>query len=70
MKIDIKVAAKKFDGALGLDPAKHFRRNRCGRSRSSYRPDEFLAYISEYFGTPLLESGMSVQQLAKSAGWK
>ncbi|MBS1187839.1 MAG: hypothetical protein H6R04_1857 [Burkholderiaceae bacterium] len=26
--------------------------------------------VYEYFGTPLLESGMSVQQLAKSTGWK
>lgn len=26
--------------------------------------------VSEYFGTPLLESGMSIQQLAKSTGWK
>ncbi|MFL9950148.1 TniQ family protein [Paraburkholderia agricolaris] len=26
--------------------------------------------VSGYFGTPLLESGMSVQQLAKSTGWK
>ena len=26
--------------------------------------------VSEYFGTPLLESGMSVQQLAKNTGWK
>lgn len=26
--------------------------------------------ISEYFGTPLLESGMSIQQLARTTGWK
>ncbi|MFL9910343.1 hypothetical protein [Paraburkholderia sp. RL17-337-BIB-A] len=26
--------------------------------------------VSRYFGTPLLESGMSIQQLAKSTGWK
>lgn len=26
--------------------------------------------VSKYFGTPLLESGMSIQQLAKSTGWK
>lgn len=26
--------------------------------------------VAEYFGTPLLESGMSVQQLSKLTGWK
>jgi hypothetical protein len=26
--------------------------------------------ISQYFGTPLLEAGMSIQQLAKATGWK
>jgi hypothetical protein len=26
--------------------------------------------VSEYFGTPLLEAGMSIQQLAKVTGWK
>ncbi|MBB5417067.1 TniQ family protein [Paraburkholderia atlantica] len=28
------------------------------------------ADVSRFFGTPLLESGMSIQQLAKSTGWK
>ncbi|MFT4063329.1 TniQ family protein [Paraburkholderia sp.] len=28
------------------------------------------ADVSRFFGTPLLESGMSLQQLAKSTGWK
>ena len=32
---------------------------------------EFLrSDISRYFGTPLLESGMSISQLAKATGWK
>lgn len=26
--------------------------------------------VSRYFGTPVLESGMSIQQLAKATGWK
>ena len=26
--------------------------------------------VSQYFGTPLLEAGMSIQQLAKATGWK
>ncbi|RQS61245.1 hypothetical protein DID96_33435 [Burkholderia sp. Bp8963] len=26
--------------------------------------------VAKYFGTPLLEAGMSIQQLAKSTGWK
>lgn len=26
--------------------------------------------VSEYFGTPLLEAGMSIQQLSKATGWK
>jgi hypothetical protein len=26
--------------------------------------------VSQYFGTPLLEAGMSIQQLAKMTGWK
>ncbi|TXC88062.1 TniQ family protein [Paraburkholderia azotifigens] len=26
--------------------------------------------VAEYFGTPLLESGMSIQQLTKATGWK
>lgn len=26
--------------------------------------------VSQYFGTPLLEAGMSVQQLSKATGWK
>jgi hypothetical protein len=26
--------------------------------------------VSRYFGTPLLEAGMSIQQLAKATGWK
>jgi lauroyl/myristoyl acyltransferase len=26
--------------------------------------------VSPYFGTPLLEAGMSIQQLAKATGWK
>jgi hypothetical protein len=26
--------------------------------------------VSQYFGTPLLEAGMSIQQLAESTGWK
>ncbi|CAB3760483.1 hypothetical protein B7G54_34710 [Burkholderia puraquae] len=29
-----------------------------------------MADVSQYFGTPLLESGMSIQQLAKATGWK
>ncbi|MFS0755907.1 MULTISPECIES: hypothetical protein [Noviherbaspirillum] len=28
------------------------------------------ADVSRYFGTPLLEAGMSIQQLAKATGWK
>lgn len=28
------------------------------------------ADVSPYFGTPLLEAGMSIQQLAKATGWK
>jgi hypothetical protein len=28
------------------------------------------ADVSQYFGTPLLEAGMSIQQLAKATGWK
>jgi len=27
-------------------------------------------HVSQYFGTPLLEAGMSIQQLAKETGWK
>jgi hypothetical protein len=26
--------------------------------------------VSQYFGTPILEAGMSIQQLAKATGWK
>ncbi|MFX5756379.1 hypothetical protein ABTE27_20760, partial [Acinetobacter baumannii] len=26
--------------------------------------------VLEYFGTPLLEAGMSIQQLARTTGWK
>ncbi|CAB3736288.1 hypothetical protein LMG24238_06215 [Paraburkholderia sediminicola] len=40
----------------------------CGRTlgeMSFLRTD-----VSQYFGTPLLEAGMSVQQLAKATGWK
>lgn len=29
-----------------------------------------LADVSQYFGTPLLEAGMSIQQLSKETGWK
>ncbi|MCR5894323.1 MULTISPECIES: TniQ family protein [Burkholderia] len=29
-----------------------------------------IADVSRYFGTPLLEAGMSIQQLAKATGWK
>ena len=28
------------------------------------------AAVAEYFGTPLLEAGLSIQQLAKTSGWK
>jgi len=31
-----------------------------------FRRDE----VSEYFGTPLLEAGMSIQQLSRTTGWK
>jgi hypothetical protein len=40
----------------------------CGRTlgeMSFLRTD-----VSHYFGTPLLEAGMSIQQLAKATGWK
>ncbi|MFZ4287713.1 TniQ family protein [Variovorax sp. HJSM1_2] len=30
----------------------------------------FMSDVSQYFGTPLLESGMSIQQLSKATGWK
>lgn len=30
----------------------------------------FRSDVSSYFGTPLLEAGMSIQQLAKATGWK
>lgn len=40
----------------------------CGRTLGE---TSFLrADVSPYFGTPLLEAGMSIQQLAKATGWK
>lgn len=40
----------------------------CGRllGEMAFRLDD----VTAYFGTPLLEAGMSIQQLAKSTGWK
>lgn len=41
-----------------------------GRGRTLGEVSFLRAEVSRYFGTPLLESGMSIQQLAKATGWK
>jgi len=40
------------------------------RSRTLGEMSFLRADVSLYFGTPLLEAGMSIQQLAKATGWK
>lgn len=40
------------------------------RGRTLGQTSFLRAEVSPYFGTPLLEAGMSIQQLAKATGWK
>ncbi|WP_324657493.1 TniQ family protein [Burkholderia thailandensis] len=40
------------------------------RGRTLGETSFLRADVSQYFGTPLLEAGMSIQQLAKATGWK
>jgi hypothetical protein len=40
------------------------------RGRSLGEMSFLMTDVSQYFGTPLLETGMSVQQLTKATGWK
>lgn len=40
------------------------------RGRTLGQTSFLRADVSQYFGTPLLEAGMSIQQLAKATGWK
>ncbi|WP_341313745.1 TniQ family protein [Paraburkholderia sp. IMGN_8] len=40
------------------------------RGRALGETSFLRADVSPYFGTPLLEAGMSIQQLAKATGWK
>ena len=40
------------------------------RARSLGEMPFLRSDVSQYFGTPLLEAGMSIQQLAKATGWK
>jgi hypothetical protein len=40
------------------------------RSQSLGEMTFFRSDVSTYFGAPLLEAGMSIQQLAKATGWK
>ena len=40
------------------------------RARTLGKMSFLLADVSQHFGTPLLESGMSIHQLSKATGWK
>lgn len=40
------------------------------RTRTLGETSFLRADVSQYFGTPLLEAGMSIQQLARTTGWK
>ncbi len=51
--------------AIASDKVKAVTRGRTLGEMSFLRTD-----VSQYFGTPLLEAGMSIQQLAKATGWK
>jgi hypothetical protein len=41
-----------------------------GRARTLGEISFLRADVSQHFGTPLLEAGMSIQQLARATGWK
>lgn len=51
--------------AIASGKAKAVARGRTLGEMSFLRTD-----VSQYFGTPLLEAGMSIQQLSKATGWK
>ncbi|WP_176058993.1 TniQ family protein [Paraburkholderia sp. BCC1876] len=58
-------AIEKLMQAIANGKVKAVARGRTLGEMSFLRAD-----VSQYFGTPLLEAGMSIQQLAKATGWK
>lgn len=60
-----KRAIESLMKAIASGEVKSVRRGRT-LGELSFRMED----VSQYFGTPLLEAGMSIQQLSKATGWK